>query len=382
MNTIFYLLMLSNKILIASVLKPLKDTRSYYRFALSLRETNKYQINIIGFLSKKELNEKNITFQPIFENKRRHYTRFLASFKFLNQIKKVKPDIIIVSTWELLPAAVVGKIVFGGKLVYDVQENSIFNLQYNRSMSTWKRAFTKRVIRFFETISRPFVSYFLLAEKCYVKELPAFTPYLVLENKYHENPVDIKEEVRLNKERLKFLISGTITEVYGILDAIEWFKVIHQSLPSFHLNIIGHCTLPAFKEKIKKASEGIEAISLTLPEEAVPYTEILEAYAQSDVILMPYHQLPSIKDKIPSKLYESLALGKPYLISPNTKWKVLTEKYNSGLSIDFRDLENAAKNLAFFLQGTYYLTLPGDEVLWKSDEGKFLELMDRLTSAG
>jgi glycosyltransferase involved in cell wall biosynthesis len=373
--------MSQHKIIIASVLKPLKDPRAYYRFGHSLRETNKYQINIIGFSSKKAPDEKNISFYSIFTKKRKHVSRFFSGLKLIGQIKKVKPKIIILSSWELLPAAVIGKIIFGGKLVYDVQENHISNIQYNRSTSLWKKAVAKGLIGFFETISRPLISYFLLAEQCYVKELPDFTPYLVLENKFYGNPVHINREVRLDKNVVKFLISGTITEVYGIVDAIEWFKIVHQGLPNIHLNIIGHCPLPEYEEKIIKACEGIEAISLTLSEQAVPYAEILEAYAQSDVILMPYHQLPSIKDKIPSKLYESLALGKPYLISPNANWQALTEKYNSGLSIEFRDLENAAKNLAFFLQGTYYRNLPGHEILWKSDEGKFLELMERLTSA-
>jgi glycosyltransferase involved in cell wall biosynthesis len=372
--------MSQHKIMIASVLKPVKDTRVYYRFGLSLRETNKYQINIIGFSSKKERDEKNISFYPIFTKKRNHVSRYFAGLKLIRQIIKVKPKIIILSAWELLPAGVIGKILFGGKLIYDVQENHISNIQYNRSMPLWKKAFAKGMVGFFEALTKPFISYFLLAEQCYVSELPSFSPYLVLENKFHGNPVEIIKPVGLNKDNVRFLISGTITEVFGIVDAIEWFKVIHQAHPSYHLYIIGHCPLPLYKEKIVRACEGIEAISLRLSEKAVPYSEIMEAYTQSDVILMPYHQLPSIKDKIPSKLYESLALGKPYLISPNAKWQALTEKYNSGLSIDFKELENAPKNLESFLKGTYFLNHPGDEVLWKSDEGKFLELMEMLTS--
>ena len=50
--------MSQTQIVIASVLKPLKDPRLYYRFAISMRETNKYLINIIGFSLKKEPEEE------------------------------------------------------------------------------------------------------------------------------------------------------------------------------------------------------------------------------------------------------------------------------------------------------------------------------------
>ncbi|MFD2201240.1 glycosyltransferase [Shivajiella indica] len=366
------------KILIASVLKPLKDARTYYRFTYSLRETNKYQINIIGFSSKKEPDEENIRFYPIFNYKRNLFSRWLTGLTVIAQIKKVKPGIIIISTWELLPAAIIGKIIFGGKLVYDVQENTFANIQFNRTMADWKKPFAKGVVAVSESLAKPFIDCYFFAEQCYIHELPKFKPYVVLENKFYGQLASRRKPIQLNSEKIKFLISGTITEVYGILDAVEWFKVILKIRPNSQLTIIGHCPLQGFKKKIIEACDVIPAITLNLSEHPVPYGKILESYHQADVVLMPYHQIPSIKDKIPSKLYESLALGKPCLFSPNPVWRSITEKYRAGMEMKFKDLEHVTKNFENFLKETFYTTLPGDELLWKSEEGKFLEIMEKL----
>lgn len=370
--------MSQKKIIIASVLKPLKDTRAYYRFGLSLRETNKYQINIIGFSSKKDLDEKNINFYPIFSKNRNHFSRFLSGWWLLRQIQKSKPGIMIICSWELLPAAVIRKMIWGGKLLYDVQENTVSNIEHNRTMPAWKKPFAKCLVSCIESAAKPFISCFLLAEQCYVRELPAFTPYLVLENKFFGNFAAERHPVKLNKEQLNFLISGTLTEVYGIVDAINWFNAIQETYPRFNLRIIGHCPLPSFKQEVLKACEGRENIELRISETPIAYSEIMEAYTKSDVVLMPYHQIPSIQDKIPSKLYESLAMGKPCLFNPNSNWNALVKKYGAGMEMEFRDLDSAAANLSRFLESSHFSTPPGDEVLWKSDEKKFLDLIEKL----
>jgi glycosyltransferase involved in cell wall biosynthesis len=370
--------MSTNKIIIASVLKPLKDARAYYRFGLSLRETNKYQINIIGFSLKKEVDEKNISFYSIFSEKRNHFSRYLSGWRLIRHIKKIKPKISIICSWELLPAAVIGKIIFGGKLIYDVQENTIANIRHNRTMPTWKKPLAKCLVAFTETWTKPFISYFLFAEHCYLHELPSFTPNLILENKYYGDFVSKRKAIQLSKEQINFLISGTLTEVYGIMDAINWFKAIQETYPGFNLRIIGHCPLPSFKQEIIKASEGRKNIDLLISDTPIAYSDIQEAYTKSDVILMPYHQIPSIQDKIPSKLYESLAMGKPCLFNPNSNWNSLVKKYGAGMEMEFRDPDSAAANLSRFLESSHFRTLPGDEVLWKSDEKKFLDLIEKL----
>lgn len=57
------------KILIASVLKPADDVRSYSKIGQSLAQTNKYEVNIIGFDSKRKMRPKIFSYIPSLNSK-------------------------------------------------------------------------------------------------------------------------------------------------------------------------------------------------------------------------------------------------------------------------------------------------------------------------
>lgn len=368
------------KIIIASVLKPLKDPRAYYRFGQSLRETNKYQINIIGFSSKNEPSEKNIQYTPIFSNNRKASSRLLASFRFLRFLKITRPQIMIISTWELLPAAVLGKLIFGGKIIYDVQENYVFNLKYNQSLNGWKKYIAVNTVNAIEKGTKGVVDHYIFSEQCYITELKHLRPFSVLENKFF-GTISAHDPIKFGgNQALHFLISGTITPVYGILEAVKWFKNILLAYPSYTLKIIGHATMPEYRLQLEKEVAGHESISMQVSEIPVDYQDIMEAYKVCNIVLMPYWQVPSIVNKIPSKFFESISLGKPSLFSPNPYWAEIMNKYPAGTAIDFEDLSNAQENLKKALSKTYFTQTPGDEVLWKSDEDKFLQLIAQMAN--
>ena len=367
-----------DKIVIASVLKPLKDSRAYYKFGLSLRETNKYKVNIIGFSSKNEPQEGNIRFHPLFGKGRKSPKRLLAGLKFFWRLIDIRPKLVIITTYELLPFAALAKKILGFSLIYDIQENYVMNLGNNPGLSGWKKSLLAFFIEKTERLFMPAVDHFLLAEKSYLKEFILPGPSTVFENTYLEN---INKTVKTNlsdNSELRFLISGTITEVYGIKDALEWFLEILKTFPSAKLHIIGHCTLPDFGEKLRILSDGHHEINLEIEHQPIAYPRILESYKKADIILLPYHQLPSIQHKIPSKMFEAMALGKPILYSPNPFWTNLTVENNSGFPMDFKDLKNASENLMAVLKNDFFISQIPASASWKFHEKRFLNLVQSL----
>src|SRR5690606_42149493 len=97
--------MIKARIVIASVLKPVTEPRAYHKLALSLRETNKYRINIIGFCSKKKPDLEDLRFTSVFCRPRTHPSRILAPFRFIREVFRYRPELVIVTTYELLPMA-------------------------------------------------------------------------------------------------------------------------------------------------------------------------------------------------------------------------------------------------------------------------------------
>jgi len=367
------------QIVIASVLKPLKDPRAYYRFAFSMRETNKYLINIIGFSIKKESDEKNIKFHSVFWKNRNDLSRTIAGWRFLRRIFKIKPKLVIITTFELLPAAVLGKLFLGYALVYDVQENYVLNLSQNNTMSGWKKEFSKSLTSLVESCSKPFIDHYFFAEEVYREEFPRIKNHTVLQNKYFGHTEVVKPIELHAKKELRFLISGTLTEVYGILEGIEWFKSIQTTYPEATLTLTGHVPMESFQQKLTKSTADQSSIHLHFSDTPLPYFAILKAYQETDIVLLPYNQIPSIIPKIPSKMYESIALGKPCLYQNNPKWEALCSVYPAGKGIDFRDLIHSEQHLDSFLKTPFFVNKPGEEVLWKSDENNFLDKIRQLT---
>ncbi|PTB91175.1 hypothetical protein C9994_16025, partial [Marivirga lumbricoides] len=173
------------KILIASVLKPVDDVRAYQKIGRSLAQTNKYDVNIIGFNSKMINKAENISFHPIFNFKRNSISRIKASWKYYKAYIKVKPKLIIVSSPELLIVNYIIRILFGTKILYDVQENYRLNLKYSHAYSSKIKPILSLGIKSIEWMSRYFVSGYLLAEEVYVRQLPFLKnrPYEFIFNK-------------------------------------------------------------------------------------------------------------------------------------------------------------------------------------------------------
>ncbi|MFC4871977.1 glycosyltransferase [Negadavirga shengliensis] len=365
-------------VVIASVLKPVNDPRMLFKLAYSLRETNKYDLNIIGFSSKKTPNHENIRFHSVFSKSRKHFTRIMVSFRMLKVLFRTRPRLIIVTTYELLPAAVLGKLLLGYRLVYDVQENYGKNVIYNNTLPKPLRKPAALFIRVCEKTAGPFVDHYLFAEKCYVQEFPQVKNYTVIENKstWHS---DSSVPVRLNPHaHIRFLISGTITEAYGVKKALQWFLSLLGDYPNIRLHIVGHAPVPSFRNQVEALARSHQQISLNLSSVPIPHEVLRKCMQKADVMVLPYLLLPSIRDKVPTKLYEALALGRPILISKNPIWEKMICSGPAGLGVDFSATGKAKDVMGNFLSKVFYKTQPESPVLWKHEKVKFIELVDRI----
>src|SRR3954470_4064071 len=90
------------KIVLASVLKPVDDTRMFEKMAKSLAAINQFEIFIIGFPTQRNINHQNITTisYPYFT--RLSIRRLAARWKYFRHLLAIKPDVIIFNTHELI----------------------------------------------------------------------------------------------------------------------------------------------------------------------------------------------------------------------------------------------------------------------------------------
>ncbi len=362
------------KIVIASVLKPVNDSRNYEKTAISINKSGNYQVYLVGQKVREVSSSSTIYFDPLFSFSRLSFRRFFAGWIFLRYLFRRRPDMVIVATFELLLPAVIYKILKGGKLVYDVQENYFRNLVYTSSFPPVIKHLLAVGVRGFEYITRPWVDQYLLAEKNYEKEFSfSRNKSIILENKLPESSVMAR--VAREDDTIQLLYTGTIAENYGVFEAVGLAEKMHAENPRIRLVIAGFAPRKTVLEKLKERIRSSRFIVLKGGDQFIPHAEILQLVASSDVGLIAYRPDKSTENCIPTKLYEYIAHQLPYLIGSNVAWQEITALYQAGMEIDY---QNPAVNaiLERLTMGEFYTALPGTEIYW--EEKKISSMLQRL----
>ena len=358
-------------LVIASVLKPIDDTRMLEKFGLSLAETNKYEINIIGFESKNTPAYDNIHFFPLKRFERLSLKRILAPIQIYRIILKVKPKVLIVNTHELLIVSIIYKILFGTRLYYDIRENYAKNISNTQVFPFLLRPFLSAWVRTKEWLSRPFVKGYLLAERVYARQLPFIhRKYGIIENKYAPQNNEHTAYRQTDPHHLNLVFTGTLSSENGLFEAIELSKRLHQIDPSIRLRIVGYCALKKELKALKEAIQGHDFIELNGGDHLVPHREIIEAIQKADFgFVLKKSNKDTNSEKLLTRLFEYTANHLPILLTNNPHWIDYCSQFNAALVVDEKtDLLHVLdrmKHESFYDQGDSSISL------W-SEEGKRL----------
>ena len=372
-----YLTNVKIKILIASYLKPVNDIRSFEKMALSIAKNNRYQVYTLGYPVSSETSDKNVVQIPLNKFKKNGIARIKARLQALNIYLKLKPEVIIVNSTDLLLITVAYKILFGAKIVYDIQENYFRNLWYQTNYPIGLRHVLAIIIRTKETLLSPFFNHFLLAEKVYTKQLNFIgNRFTVIENK-SLIPSNIIHQKPIGKP-IQFLISGTLAKEYGVFEGIHFFEFIKSRKPDSKLLIIGHCANAITYARLEKLARKINSIELKISSTPVSHSAIEQAILKSDIGLLPYIPNKSTQGKWPTKLFEYMSYKLPLIIQTNSTWNEFLLKNSAGFYINFTEPKNYLKEPIEekLLKQKFYQHTLSDTIYWLSEEVKLLKVLD------
>lgn len=361
----------SKKIVIGSVLKPVDDTRSFEKIGMTLAQQTDCEITIVGFHSQKKAQTiQQIHLIPLFDFSRLSIQRLLAPLKFFRLLLKVKADIVIVTTYELLIVSCVFRIIFGGHIYYDVQENYALNVWHSDKLPFWLKPLLYGYIRSIEYGTRPWIKGYILAEACYKVQCGFIgANHFLAENKY-AGPI-LSPKRKEDSRPLHLLYTGTIAESYGVFEAIDFALSLNKHLPCT-LTIIGYCSSSGTLKKLNQRIDNQHTINLIGGDHLIPHEQIIEAIRLADFGLIPYQDNPATNTCIPTKLYEYLALQLPIICTPNPLWQALIQRHQAGITYDFGQAPSSA--ILDSLQGTFYPSPPTD-VFWNAYEQGFLQFI-------
>lgn len=362
--------MKKRRIVLASILKPVDDTRMFEKIGTSLSKVSDYEIFIIGYPGKGDSKSHQRIIQiPLKSFNRISLGRLWAPWQIMKIIYKVKPELLIVNTHELLIVGVLNRIFFGTQIIYDIRENYWRNILHTKVFPVPFRPFLAAWVRLKEILTAPFFHAFFLAEKTYVKELGFLrNRHIILENKMVV-PDGFKRSV--SGEKIRLLFSGTLAASTGVFEAITLAKKLHQVDSKTELTIIGFCALPSTLTEIKKEIAGLAFITLIGGDRLVPHDKILEAIGVSDFGIICYRQSHHIENRIPTKLYEYLACRLPIILHMQGPLVEICMPYSAALAVDFRNIQPA--ELLTKMNSTHFYSSEPVNVTWASEEPRLLK---------
>ncbi|HEY5691909.1 MAG TPA: glycosyltransferase [Cyclobacteriaceae bacterium] len=359
--------MKNRRIVIASVLKPIDDTRMFEKMALSLCESHDCEVTIMGQSIHQIPAHPGIEFIPFEIAGRFSLDRFLTPTKILLTLFKVRPGILIVNTHELLIVSVISRILFGCVIVYDIRENYYRNIRFSETyparfrlpLSWWIRGKEKLVTRLFHHV--------ILAENSYATELGFIGKHFtILENKAIQPKVGRRTSTGVHK----LLFTGTISKSTGVFEAITLATVLHKEDPEVRLMIAGYCALPSTRLEVLERIRDKPFILLKGFYQLLPHREIMAEIENADFGIMYYPPSPHTSGSVPTKLFEYMANQLPIITWANQPYAPRVMEQNAGLLWDVPpELLNKMKTQSFYPKRAV-------DVYW---EGKrFSDLMEKL----
>src|SRR5258706_1651226 len=361
--------MKKRRIVLASLLNPVDDTRMFEKMGMTLSDSERYEIFIIGSPSSVIPAYANIHFLSLTGFPRLSLARLLARQNVLRIVYKVNPEILIVNTHELLIVAVLNSILFGTKIVYDIRENYYRNILYAESFSVLLRPLLAGWVRLKEKVTSPLFHYFFLAENGYQKEMRFFRNRATLIENKAKLTTDLSRTRVPGKIRLLF--SGTLAESTGVFQAISLAEKLHALNDSVALTLIGYCAKSETLRRIREKIRGSAFIQLHGGNLLVPHPEVIQAIYNSDFGIVCYPPSRHTENTIPTKLYEYLACKLPILLQNHRPLVELASRYQACIPIDVPSAE--PRLLLQQMQSLFYTTAPeGSGVTWESEAEKLL----------
>jgi glycosyltransferase involved in cell wall biosynthesis len=390
------------RFLLASVLKPVDDTRMRGKFAQALLAWPQVEVHIAGRASGRAGQpppgqaDARLTQHAIFQGTRLSLSRLVAQWRYWQLLHTVRPHLVIVHAPELLPLTLLWQALgHGRKFAYDIRENYALNVATQQVYHGWLKRTLVAGLRWLEGLAARRAAAILLAEASYADELPFLAALpagraLVLENKYQPNPGEAlptaARPLPSPTKPVRLLFSGTISELNGVYEAIALAEVLYRACPGgAELRIIGFCQQPALLAALHEllgplATIAPGLVTLIGGAELVPHARIVAEMQWAHFGLLPYQPHPSTWRCRPTKLFEYLAHGLPVLIPDNPLWLSSVQTYGAGLAVDFAQPAQVAATVVAALHTTqfYPAGVPADEVLWAGEGKKLRHLLETL----
>ncbi len=220
----------------------------------------------------------------------------------LKDLKVLKPSVIHIHEFELLPLAKKVKKLYNTKIIYDVHEANI---------ELWD-AFSSKPVGIKQVINKSLNQY----EKGYLKSVDyVFTTTPELVNRYEQRGVNsvfipnypIVFPRRSKKSVIPTIIyHGQISLERGLEDLINAIPPLMKKELSFKVEIYGSERIPGTVNKLNKYINDLNLNDVVKIHDQIPHGEMLKVLSKAHIAVIPFRDYPMFQIAIPVKMFEAM----------------------------------------------------------------------------
>lgn len=317
------------------------DTRILYRECISLAKSG-YNVKLIISSTKKEVIE-NVEIIPLRRASSRlirmTVTAYIAAVKAL----KMKADIYHFHDPELIPWAMLLKLL-NKNVVYDMHENIISNINDKSWLPPLIRELSRKLFPLFlkHSLSKLNV---VFAEESYIANYHWVESYALVQNYPDTNVLPMMPNS--NKySKFSMIYFGSISEIRGIIDVLDALVILKNNY-DLDLYVVGKDDLTEGKNLIDLVED--RKLSNVYIKRFIPLNEAVKIISRCHLGLAVLHDIPNYRRSYPTKLFEYMGCGIPYITSDFDLYQEIINKWKCGVTVKPENVNLLVKKIEHFI---------------------------------
>ena len=314
------------------------DNRIFHKEAVSLAKKFNVQLHAPADFDKKVINGVSIIGLP---NWKKETDRKFIRKQLWDRLKKNNSDIFIFHDPELIWIGIKAAILLKLKVVYDIHENTIESILRKKWLNPIGKLIAIIGYSFLQKISKLFFSHYLLAEDSYRTLIKKNSTVI------HNYPLKMDYKIQSSKE-YDLVYLGDITEDRGALIMVKVISILKKSYPNINLILIGKVS-PGLEDILSNSITKYQLENNIKLLGYINYYEAMEIVCKSKIGLCLLKPIKNYINSYPTKLFDYMQVGIPYLCSKFPLYEKLLDKCDAGISVDPLDVKGVASAIISLL---------------------------------
>ncbi len=355
---------------------PPYDVRIFHRECVSLVQAG-YPVKLVVPHSHDEERE-GVRICAVAKSKGRLGRMLGSVWAVFRRALAEKGDIYHFHDPELIPAGLLLRLL-GKRVVYDVHEDVPTDIQSKVWIPKPLRGLIAAGMRLLERLAGVLLSGIVAVTPPIAARFPA-QKTILLQNFPHPQEVAFFRNRSYQERPFRVLYAGSITRVRGLMEMVQAMEYLKNH--SLQLVLIGEFAPSNLRLEVEQIP-GFSRVEY-LGYKSRP--ETLEVLAQSRIGLVVLHPIPSFLVSQPTKMYEYMMAGIPFVASDFPLWRASLNGEECGLFVNPLDPQAIAKAIRWLLDhpeeaeamGRRGRRLVEERLNWGVEFTKLTELYQRL----